>query len=102
MTLPTADWLAALSEMDEAVASALVALDGFEARWPDTPVAQCALTADTMDARLSGWDERLIAASRLAEELERDFAASATALGQWGKAYTGWRERIQQTTVQPI
>ncbi|HYH66442.1 MAG TPA: hypothetical protein VD866_17245 [Urbifossiella sp.] len=101
MTLPTADWLAALDEMDVAVASALAGLDEFEARWPDPPVEARASPLDSLEARLSGWDERLVAAGRLAEGLEREFAEGAAAAGRWVEAFTEWRGRIQQPADQP-
>jgi len=96
MILPTADWLAALAEMDAAVASALAGLDAFEARWPEPPVEVRASPLDSLEARLSGWDDRLIAAGRLAEGLEREFAEGAAAAGRWAEAFTDWRGRIQQ------
>ena len=102
MTLPTADWLVALADMDAAVAAALSGLDAHAARWPDppdgpreaTPLAQ-------LEAKLAGWDERLVAAARLAEGLEREFAEQAAAVGRWAGAFTGWRQRIQQPTEPP-
>lgn len=97
MTLPTTDWLAALAEMDAAVSTALAGLDAFEARWPDPPPAvPTATPPDQLEARLTGWDDRLLAAGRLAEGLEREFAEGAAALGSWGASFTAWRWRIQQ------
>lgn len=101
MTLPTADWLTALAEMDAAVAAALTGLDGFVARWPDEPARVEASPTEQIEARLSGWDERLVAAGRLAEGLERDFAAGAADVERWIVSFTAWRERIQQPTDQP-
>lgn len=102
MTLPTADWLAALAEMDAAVTTALAGLDAFEARWPDAAVpVRAESPLDQLEARLSGWDERLVAAGRLAEGLEREFAEGAAAGGRWGEAFTAWRGRIQQPADQP-
>ncbi|QDU20910.1 hypothetical protein [Urbifossiella limnaea] len=96
MTLPTADWLAALAEMDAAVATALAELDAFEARWPDAPPLPTQSPLEALEARLTGWDERLVAAGRLAEGLERQFADGAAAVGRWNEAFTTWRGRIQQ------
>ena len=101
MTLPTADWLAALAEMDAAVATALADLDAFESRWPEVPAAVSASHVEQIEARLTGWDERLVAAGRLAEGLERELSAGAAAVVRWGVAFTAWRERIQQPTDQP-
>ena len=102
MTLPTADWLAALAEMDAAVAAALAGLDAFDTRWPDFPtVVRGESPPDQLESRLSGWDDRLVAAGRMAEELEREFAAGATALAQWGETFSAWRDRIQQPADQP-
>lgn len=102
MTLPTADWLAALAEMDAAITTALAGLDAFEARWPDTPVSvRTDSPLEKLEARLSGWDERLVAAGRLAEGLERQFADGAALVGRWGEAFTTWRDRIQQPADQP-
>jgi hypothetical protein len=97
MTLPTADWLAALADMDAAVAAALAGLDGYEARWPDPPLAAREATPlGQLEAKLAGWDDRLVAAGRLAEGLERGFAEQAAAVDRWAEAFTGWRGRIQQ------
>jgi hypothetical protein len=102
MTLPTADWLAALAEMDAAVSTALDGLAAFEARWPDPPpAAPAASPLDQLEARLTGWDDRLLAAGRLAGGLEREFAEGAAALGSWGESFTAWRERIQQPADTP-
>ncbi|MFO0798734.1 MAG: hypothetical protein U0804_14775 [Gemmataceae bacterium] len=96
MTLPTADWLAALAEMDAAVASALAELDAFELRWPDSAPLPTQSPSEALEARLTGWDERLEAAGRLAEGLERQFADGSAALGRWNEAFTTWQGRIQQ------
>jgi hypothetical protein len=102
MTLPTADWLAALAEMDDAIATALAGLDAHEARWPDpAPVPRGEAPLGELEARLTGWDESLVAAARVAEGLEREFADQAAGVGRWTEAFTGWRERIQQPADQP-
>jgi hypothetical protein len=102
MTLPTADWLAALADMDAAVAAALAGLDAYEARWPDPPAGPWEATPlAQLEAKLAGWDERLVAAGRLAEGLEQGFAEQAAAVERWAGAFTGWRERIQQPTESP-
>jgi hypothetical protein len=102
MTLPTADWLAALAEMDAAVTAALTGLDAFEARWPDAPLSvRSESPLVQLETRLSGWDDRLVAAARLADGLEREFAEGAAAVGQWGEAFTAWRGRIQQPADSP-
>ena len=101
MTLPTADWLTALAEMDAAVAAALAGLGEFEARWPDTPAPVSASAAELIEARLSGWDAPLVAAGRLAEGLEREFAEGAAAVERWDESFTAWRNRIQQPADQP-
>ncbi len=102
MTLPSADWLAALAEMNAAVAAALAGLDAYESRWPDSPaVVRTGASPDQLESRLSGWDDRLAAAGRMAESLEREFAAGAAAVGRWGEAFSAWRERIQQPADQP-
>lgn len=94
--LPTADWLAALADMDAAVAAALIGLDGYEARWPDPPPRPADTPLHDLAARLDGWDERLRAAGRLAEGLEREFADRAAGVAAWQQAFTTWRAGIQQ------
>jgi hypothetical protein len=98
MPLPTADWLAALADMDAALADALAGLDAYEARWPDQLAATGGEVTPLGDVeeRLSQWDERLGDAGRLAEGLEREFAEQDAAVGRWREAFTGWRGAIQQ------
>lgn len=98
MPLPTADWLAALADMDATLAAALVGLDAYEARWPGRPVAGAGEVTPLggVEERLSRWDEQLSAAARLAEGLEREFAEQDAAVGRWRAAFTGWRGAIQQ------
>ena len=103
MTLPTADWLAALADMDAAATAALAGLDDYEARWPDPPAGPREATPlAQLEAKLAGWDERLVAAARLAEGLEREFADQAAAVERWAGAFSGWRERIQQPAGPPV
>ncbi len=97
MTLPTADWLAALAEMDVALAAAVVGLDAYEARWPEPQPARSGESPPReLEVRLATWDERLLAAGRLAEELERGFAEQTAAVGRWREAFTTWQRAIQQ------
>jgi hypothetical protein len=92
-TLPTAAWLAALADMDAAVAAARAALDDSAARWPDEPVHPITRIDD---AALTGWTDRVAAAGRLAADLERDLAEQEAAVGRWRGAFTRWRADIQQ------
>lgn len=95
-TLPTADWLAALADMDAAVATARAALDAYDARWPDTPVHPI---TPVDDAALTGWTDRVAAAGQLAADMERDLAEQEAAVGRWREAFTRWRADIQQPPV---
>ncbi|HEX4609054.1 MAG TPA: hypothetical protein VH092_12680 [Urbifossiella sp.] len=100
--LPTADWLAALDEMDAAVSAALAGVEGREGERTEIPHATGApgpLVGP--EARLAGWDDRLAAAGRLAERLEQDFAARAGALERWRQAFSDWRAGIQQPADTP-
>lgn len=100
--LPTADWLAALADMDGAIATAIAALDAHAERWPDPPAAaRNESPLARLEAKLAGWDERLVAAGRLAEGLELDLADRAAAVGRWREAFTGLRGRIQQPAGPP-
>jgi hypothetical protein len=102
MTLPTADWLAALADMDAAVAAALSGLDAYESRWPDPPPGPREATPlAQLEAKLAGWDERLVTAARLAEGLEREFVERAAVVGRWAGSFTGWWGRIQQPAESP-
>lgn len=100
MPLPTADWLAALADMDAALAAARAGLDAYEARWPHPPAAVRAEAPGSVEERLARWDEQLAAAARLAEVLEREFAEQDAAVGRWRAAFTGWRGAIQQPAAQ--
>ena len=100
--LPTADWLAALADMDGAITAALAAIDAHAERWPDPPAAAREESPlARLEARLAGWDERLVAAGRLAEGLDRELGERAAAVGRWREEFTGWRGRIQQPAGPP-
>jgi hypothetical protein len=102
MTLPTRDWLAALADMDAALTAAATALDDYETRYPALPTETHApVPLADLEDRLTGWDDRLVAAGRLAEGLEREFAEQAEAVGRWVEAFDGWRGGIQQRTSPP-
>ncbi|MBN9521162.1 hypothetical protein J0H58_22020 [bacterium] len=97
MTLPTADWLAALADMDAALAAAVAGLDAYEARWPEPPPGRGEESPPReFEQKLATWGERLLAAGRLAEELERGFAEQTSAVGRWREAFTTWQRAIQQ------
>src|SRR5262245_57940351 len=100
MALPTAEWLAALDEMEAALAGKL---DGYQAKWEggETGVADAGPTgalglAARLDGRLQEWDARLAAAGELAASVERQLDEREATVGRWRELFTGWRELLQR------
>lgn len=98
-TLPLADWLTTLGDMDAALAAAAAALGGYEARWPEPPPAPAAVPLlEEVGHRFDGWNDRLVAAGQLAAAAEREVGAGEAGVGRWREAFTRWRAGIQQPT----
>ena len=102
MTLPIADWQAALDRMDAALRRTVEALDEYHARWSDAlaspaprallPVGDVGRTED----RLNAWDERLKAAAELAESASKQLDEREAAVGRWRALFEQWQEVIQR------
>src|SRR5438270_9663767 len=109
-SLPIADWLTALAQIETALGSAVADLDRYQAEWTGVlaepraaanPAAGDDRTARLED-RLRGWDARLTAAEELAASVERQLDEPAAAVARWQQMFAGWRELIQQgATPQP-
>ena len=101
-SLPIADWLAALSEMETAIGTAVADLDRYQGEWggvladpppaaepPDDCTAQ-------LEERLRGWDARLTAAAELAASVEKQLDEPSAAVARWQRLFAGWRDLIQR------
>jgi hypothetical protein len=94
--MPTADWPAALADIDRAAAVALAGLDEYEARWRDAPTAggpagEFVVPPSDADA---DWGEHLRAVADLAESADRDLAGRADLISRW-------RESLQRA-LHPV
>ena len=102
MTLPIADWQAALDRMDSALRRTVEALDEYHARWSDalaSPTGNKARgvgDAGRTEERLNAWDERLKAAADLTESVSRQLDDREAAVGRWQALFEQWREVIQR------
>ncbi|MBA4066437.1 MAG: hypothetical protein C0501_22535 [Isosphaera sp.] len=100
MTLPTADWAAALDRMTAAADHALADLD----RRAADPAAAAAAGAPpvtgpllaALEDRLDRWDAGLAAAAALAAGAERDLADREAAVERWHERFARWRDLIEQ------
>ena len=98
MALPIADWQAALAEMEAGLASALAALDRYQAAWGgviDAPPASGG-EIDRVEDRLQEWDVRLKAAADLAESVGRELDDREAAVGRCRALYSDWQQVIQR------
>jgi len=94
-----AEWRTTLGDIERAVRDCLTALDRYESAFaeqllPDEPArgsaADPADPADPGGGR--GWDEKLAAAGRSADEVERLLAEQEAVWGRWREALAGWRQ----------
>ena len=104
MTLPIADWQAALDGMDAALARTVAALDRYQAAWTavlaDPPRALLPVgDADLAEGRLRAWDERLGAAAELAVSVSKQLDEREAAVGRWRELFADWHGVIQN---QPL
>ncbi len=101
MSLPIADWTAALDRMTGALDRTLSALDRYQADWApvtETPaaVAPPDLLLAWLERRLTQWDSRLDAAAELAATVEKQLAEREAAVSRWHEVFVRWQELIQQ------
>ncbi|MBX9584494.1 MAG: hypothetical protein K2X87_29690 [Gemmataceae bacterium] len=87
--MPTADWPTALAAIDRAAATALAALDEYEARWrgeltADAPAVGVGVhdPSSPTDAP-ADWGHRLAAVADLADAAGRDLADRAESVSRW-------------------
>lgn len=102
MTLPIADWQAALDRMETSLRRTVEALDEYHAKWADAlsapaprallPVGDVGRTED----RLNAWDERLRAAAELAESVGKQLDEREAAVGRWRAVFAEWERVIQR------
>src|SRR5438045_2525743 len=102
MTLPIADWQAALDGMESALLNTLAALDRYQATWAavlTTPAPRALLPVGDLDrteGRLAAWDERLKAAAELAESAGKHLDDREAAVGRWRELFADWQRVIQR------
>lgn len=102
MSLPIADWQAALDGMDAALRRTLHALDEYHAAWSDvlsTPAPRHLLPVGDVgrtEERLNAWDERLKAAAELAESVGKHLEDREAAVGRWRALVGEWEQVIQR------
>lgn len=106
MTLPTADWTAALDRMNAGIDRTLAELLRHQAEW--APVVDSPATATTPDLllawlerRLVQWDARLTAATELAAAVEGQLDEGEAAVGRWNEVFVRWRELIERGVAEP-
>jgi hypothetical protein len=102
MTLPIADWQAALDRMDASLRRTVEALDEYHAKWAEAlsspaprallPVGDAGRTED----RLNAWDERLKAAAELAASVGKQLEDREAAVGRWRALFAEWQGGIQR------
>jgi hypothetical protein len=101
MTLPTADWAAALDRMAAATGRALAELDRHTAdraavTGPPAAADPPGLLLAWLERRLDQWDAGLAAAAAVAAGAERDLADREAAVGRWRDGFARWRDLIEQ------
>ncbi|HUR55726.1 MAG TPA: hypothetical protein VMZ71_16430 [Gemmataceae bacterium] len=102
MTLPIADWQAALDGMETALLNTLASLDRYQATWSavlSSPAPRALLPvgdADRAEDRLRAWDERLGAAAELAESVSQQLDDREAAVGRWRELFADWQRVIQR------
>jgi hypothetical protein len=106
MTLPTADWTAALDRMSATAERTLAELLRHQAEW--SPVIDVPTTATTPDLllawlerRLVQWDARLTAAAELAATVEAQLDQGEAAVGRWTEVFVRWRDLIERGVADP-
>jgi hypothetical protein len=102
MSLPIADWQAALDGMETSLQNTLAALDRYQAAWAGVlaaPPPRALLPVGDLDraeGRLSAWDERLSAAAELAESVSKQLDDREAAVGRWRELFADWQRVIQR------
>ena len=92
---------AALAAVEEAVAAFTASLDDYERRFAGVLAGPVGTTGSRpavgpRDDPAAGWDERIAAATRQANAIERELADGQSAWGQWREAFTAWEASVQQ------
>jgi hypothetical protein len=101
MSLPIAEWTAALDRMNDAITRNLVELDRHRTEWApvtDTPAAVTppGMLLAWLERRLGQWDARLTASAELAATVEKQLDEREAAVGQWQEMFGRWRDLIEQ------
>lgn len=106
MSLPTAEWTAALNRMTESIDRNLVELDRHRHEWAPVTDTPAAVTPPDMllawlERRLGQWDARLTASAELAATVEKQLDEREAAVGRWQSMFSRWRELVEQG-VKPV
>ena len=99
MTLPIANWQAALDSMDAALTRTLAALDRYHAAWAavlSEPLRALLPVGDVAEDQLRAWDERLSAAAELAASVSKQLDEREAAVGRWRELFADWHGVIQR------
>lgn len=100
MSLPTAEWTAALDRMAAAVDQSLRDLDRHREGWAavtDTPAKAAPPDLMTwLETRLGQWDARLTAAADLAATVERQLGEREAVVGRWAETFGRWQKLVEQ------
>ncbi|MCE9562997.1 MAG: hypothetical protein K8U57_13220 [Planctomycetes bacterium] len=101
MSLPTAEWTAALDRMNDAITRSLADLERHRTEWApvtDTPaeVTQPGMLLAWLERRLGQWDARLTASAELAATVEKQLDEREAAVGRWQEMFGKWRDLIEQ------
>lgn len=105
MSLPTAEWTAALDRMTAAIDTSLRDLDRHHRDWAavtDAPAKAAPPDLVTwLETRLGQWDARLTAAADLAATVERQLEEGEGVVGRWTATFDRWQELVKQRVSAP-
>jgi hypothetical protein len=101
VTLPIADWLTSLDEMEGVLGKTLEALDRYEqtcAGWLTEPTREDPGPANLvrLEDRLEQWDTRLASAAELVATIRDDLDGHEASLTGWQDRLVAWRGLIEQ------
>jgi hypothetical protein len=100
-TLPTAEWTTALERMTVALYQSISDLERHQAEWTSLTETSTRATRheallELLERRLDKWDERLNAATELADSVEKQLEDREADVGRWHEVFVRWNELIQR------